>query len=80
MRYLEDFAFDQKFSSARFIVDVECIKSFAVEFEPWPLHLDDAVGRDMLLSELTPLVPVPLSDVRPTGYRAPCPTTELARR
>ena len=42
MRYLEEFAAGQKYGGdARLRVEVECVKSFAAEFDPQPFHLDE---------------------------------------
>jgi len=43
-RYLEDFAVGQRFGSGRLAVDKEQIKSFALEFDPQPFHLDEAAA------------------------------------
>lgn len=51
-RYLEDFAVGQTFGSGRLRIDEERIKSFAVEFDPQPFHLDEAAARDTLFHGL----------------------------
>jgi acyl dehydratase len=43
-RYLEDFAVGQTYSSGRFQIDEERMKSFASEFDPQPFHLDAAAA------------------------------------
>jgi acyl dehydratase len=44
-RYLEDFAVGQRFSTGRHIVDDEQIKTFAVEFDPQPFHVDETAAE-----------------------------------
>jgi len=44
-RYLEDFAVGQTFGSGRLRIDKEQIFAFAAEFDPQPLHLDEAAAR-----------------------------------
>ena len=46
VRYLEDFEPGQRFASSRRRVDLERIKSFGVEFDPQPFHLDENAARD----------------------------------
>lgn len=44
-RYLEDFAPGQRFGgAARIRIEKERIKTFAVEFDPQPFHLDEAAA------------------------------------
>jgi acyl dehydratase len=46
--YLEDFSPGQKFGSGQLRVERDRIKSFAIEFDPQPFHLDDeAAGRSL---------------------------------
>jgi acyl dehydratase len=45
VRYLEDFEPGQRFASARLRVDLERIKSFGMEFDPQPFHLDENAAR-----------------------------------
>jgi acyl dehydratase len=51
-RYLEDFAPGQKFGSGRTRIEAERIKSFAAEFDPQSVHLDDAAARKTLFEGL----------------------------
>jgi acyl dehydratase len=50
--YLEDFAVGQKFGSGRMHVDEDRIKSFALEFDPQPFHLDDEAARGSIFGGL----------------------------
>ena len=52
VRYLEDFAVGQTFTSGRLTVDRERIKSFAAEFDPQPFHLDEEAARDTIFQGL----------------------------
>src|SRR5882757_2545240 len=52
-RYLEDFAVGQTFRSGRLRVERERILAFAAEFDPQPLHLDEAAARRSFFGELT---------------------------
>ena len=52
MRYLEDFEAGQKFGSGRLCVETARIKSFAIEFDPQPFHLDEDSARDSLFKGL----------------------------
>jgi acyl dehydratase len=52
MRYLEDFEAGQKFGSGRLSVETARIKSFAIEFDPQPFHLDEDSARDSLFNGL----------------------------
>lgn len=46
MRYLEDFVPGQRFDgTTRVRMEAERIKSFAVEFDPQPFHLDEQAAR-----------------------------------
>lgn len=51
-RYLEDFAVGQTYGSGRLRVEKERIKSFAVEFDPQPFHLDEEAARDSIFRGL----------------------------
>jgi acyl dehydratase len=51
-RYLEDFTAGQKFRSGRQKVDKARIKSFAVEFDPQPFHLDEDAARESVFHGL----------------------------
>jgi len=52
IRYLEDFEPGQKFGSPRLSVDAARIKSFALEFDPQPFHIDETLARDSLFKGL----------------------------
>ena len=52
MRYFEDLAVGQKFSSPRLRVDEAAIKAFAAEFDPQPFHLDEEAARATLFGGL----------------------------
>jgi acyl dehydratase len=51
-RYLEDFTPGQTFASGQLEVDRERIRSFAAEFDPQPVHLDDEVARGSIFKGL----------------------------
>jgi acyl dehydratase len=51
-RYLEDFTAGQKFASGQLKVDRERIKSFAADFDPQPLHLNEEATQGSLLKGL----------------------------
>jgi acyl dehydratase len=50
--YLEDFAPGQKFASGRTRIAAERIKSFAAEFDPQSVHLDETAARKTLFQGL----------------------------
>jgi acyl dehydratase len=50
--YLEDFAPGQRFSSGRTRIEADRIKSFAAEFDPQSIHLDEAAARKTLFQGL----------------------------
>jgi acyl dehydratase len=52
-RYLEDFVVGQTFASGRLRVDRDRALAFAAEFDPQPLHLDEAAARRSIFGELT---------------------------
>ena len=52
VRYFEDLEVGQKFASPTLSVDAAAIKAFAAEFDPQPVHLDDAAARDSLFEGL----------------------------
>lgn len=52
LRYLEDFEIGQTFSSGRFRIDADRIKSFAAEFDPQPFHLDEKAATDSIFGGL----------------------------
>jgi acyl dehydratase len=51
-RYLEDFAIGQIFGSGRLRIEAERIKTFAVEFDPQPYHLDEEGARNTIFQGL----------------------------
>jgi acyl dehydratase len=52
-RFFEDFTVGRRFGSfAEIVVSAERIKTFAVEFDPQPFHLDDAAGPDTFFGGL----------------------------
>lgn len=52
VRYLEDFAVGQTFSSSRIVVDIEQITRFAADFDPQPFHLDETAAQQTLFRGL----------------------------
>ena len=52
VRYFEDFAVGQKFSSEPRRVDAAEIKAFAAQFDPQPFHLDEDAARKSLFDGL----------------------------
>lgn len=52
VRYLEDFAVGQTFSSGRLKMETESIKAFAASYDPQPFHLDEAAARGSLFRGL----------------------------
>jgi acyl dehydratase len=52
-RYLEDFAVGQTFGSGRLRIDGERALAFAAEFDPQPIHLDEAAARRSIFGGLT---------------------------
>jgi acyl dehydratase len=75
-RYLEDFAVGQTFRSGRLQIDKERIKTFGVEFDPQPFHIDEEAARDTIFGGLaasgwhTAAVTMRLlveSDLKPSG-------------
>jgi acyl dehydratase len=50
--YLDDLSVGQKFISAAFRMTDEKIKSFAMEFDPQPFHLDDAAAQASIFGGL----------------------------
>jgi len=53
VRYLEDFEPGQRFASRSLLVEAARIKSFAIEFDPQPFHLDEDSARDSFFKGLT---------------------------
>ena len=51
-RYLEDFAVGQIFRAGPLPIRADRIKAFAAEFDPQPMHLDEAAGAATLLGGL----------------------------
>src|SRR5580658_4078921 len=51
--YLEDFAAGQTFGSGRLRIDGQRALAFAAEFDPQPLHLDQAAARRSIFGGLT---------------------------
>lgn len=51
-RFLEDFAVGQTYGSERLRVEEEGIKTFAVEFDPQPFHLDEEAARQTIFNGL----------------------------
>ena len=52
LRYFEDLAVGQKFSSPALTVDADEIVEFAGRFDPQPFHLDDAAARHSIFEGL----------------------------
>ena len=52
VRYLEDFAVGQTFSSGRLKMETESIKAFAASYDPQPFHLDEAAARGSIFRGL----------------------------
>ena len=76
VRYLEDFAVGQTFSSGRLKMETESIKAFAASYDPQPFHLDEAAARGSIFRGLvasgwhTAAVTMRLlvgSDLKPAG-------------
>src|SRR5215469_13815053 len=51
--YLEDLCVGQRFTSAAHRMDDEQIKTFAMEFDPQPFHLDEAAAQNSVFRGLT---------------------------
>jgi acyl dehydratase len=51
-QYLEDFAVGQRYSTGRYRVDAEQIKSFAGEYDPQPFHLDETAAAKSIFRGL----------------------------
>ena len=51
-RYLEDFKSGQTFRSERMRIEIDRIKSFAVEFDPQPFHLDERAASESIFRGL----------------------------
>jgi acyl dehydratase len=75
-RYLEDFEVGQIFGAGPLRMERDRMKSFATEFDPQPLHLDEDAARDMVFGGLvasgwhTAAVTMRLlvqSDLKPAG-------------
>ena len=52
-KYLEDLAAGQSYRSGRLRVDEARIKSFAAEFDPQPMHLDEEAANKSMLKGLS---------------------------
>jgi acyl dehydratase len=52
VRYFEDLAVGQKFTSPTLRVEADAIIAFAAEFDPQPFHLDDAAARQTMFEGL----------------------------
>ena len=52
IEWFDDVALGMKFKSGTRKVTEEDIKRFAVEFDPQPMHLDDAAARETLFKGL----------------------------
>jgi acyl dehydratase len=52
-RYLEDFEIGQIFGSGRLRIEAERAKTFAAEFDPQPMHLDEEAARHAIFGGLT---------------------------
>lgn len=50
--YLDDLTVGQKFGSGRRTLELDAIRSFAVEFDPQPFHLDEAAAQATLFRGL----------------------------
>lgn len=51
-RFLEDFSIGDRIETAGITLDGEMIKSFARQYDPQPMHLDEAAARDTIFGEL----------------------------
>ena len=51
--YLEDLFVGQRFTSAAYLMDEERIKTFAMEFDPQPFHLDQAAAQNTVFRGLS---------------------------
>jgi acyl dehydratase len=52
MRYFEEFAVGQKFTSPTLRIDADAITAFAVQFDPQPFHLDEEAARHTIFEGL----------------------------
>jgi len=52
VRYFEDLAVGQSFTSPTLTVDADAITAFAAEFDPQPFHLDDEAARGTMFEGL----------------------------
>ena len=50
--YFEDFQEGQVFWSGEYSVDHEEMLAYNRQFDPWPMHVDEAVARDFLFGGL----------------------------
>lgn len=51
-RYLEDFQVGDVTETGEFTVTRDMVLSFAEQYDPQPMHLDDAVAKDTVFGEL----------------------------
>ncbi len=51
--FLEDLSIGQRFASAELPMQAEAIKRFAAEFDPQPIHLDEAAAEAGIFGGLT---------------------------
>lgn len=52
LRYLEDFKIGDRIESGKFTVTRELIRTFARQYDPQPMHLDEAAARESVFGEL----------------------------
>lgn len=52
LRFLDDLAVGQRFTSGALVVSEQDIKSFARDYDPQPFHLDEAAARASLFEGL----------------------------
>jgi acyl dehydratase len=50
--YLDDLQVGQRFTSGSYHVEEDRLKAFAAEFDPQPVHLDEAAGRASIFGGL----------------------------
>jgi acyl dehydratase len=50
--YLDDLQIGQRFTSGSYHVEEDRLKAFAAEFDPQPVHLDEAAGRASIFGGL----------------------------
>jgi acyl dehydratase len=47
--YLEDLRVGQRFTSGRYVMEEKAVKAFAAEFDPQPVHLDEAAAAQSIV-------------------------------